>query len=89
MASQRRDSYARGFSCGRMGLNPRPPGDAGERWEYWNGFLDATQDMGVGDYGVVDQERAEFARRQGAARRAARAQEEQAGTEHSGWPEEA
>ena len=83
--SLQRDSYRRGFTCGSLDLDPRPPDDAGEQWEYWNGFLDATKDRGIGDYGVIDQERAEIARRGKATRHAVQAQEAQSRRERSGW----
>lgn len=57
------DSYKRGFRRGLKDLDPSPPADKGEAWEYLNGFLDATKDRGIGEYGVIDQERAEIARR--------------------------
>lgn len=87
--SQQRDSYDRGFTCGSLDLTPRPPADKGEAWEYWNGYLDATKGRGIGDYGVIDQERAENARLCKATRHAVQAQEAHARRERSGWAEEA
>lgn len=57
-----RDSYRRGFMCGKQDREPNPPANKAEAWEWWNGYLDATKDMGIGDHGVFDQERAEIAR---------------------------